>query len=156
VGCLRTLVSYQAVCAQAAESLDRGIISSIDPSKIEGPDFCEGVEHIIDMALRNDKLSINLIHDVGNYLGTALAGVITIVNPGTIIIHSNFVRAGDIFTAPVKLSIQRNTLDASISRLEIAFTPLRPFTVAEGAALFALMRRLELLKRQREVPEVLS
>ena len=60
-----------------------------------------------------------------------------------IIIHSNFVRAGDIFTAPVKINIQKNTLDASISRLKIEFTALMPYTVPEGGALFALQRLLD-------------
>ena len=143
VGCLRTLVSFQAICIQAREDLERGMTSSIDPSRLQGPDFHDGAEHIIDKALENDKLCINLIHNVGRYLGTALASAITILNPRRIIIHSNFVRAGDIFTAPVKLNIQRNTLDASIGQLEIDFAALKPYTVAEGGALFALKKHLD-------------
>jgi len=142
-GCLRTLVSFQAICTKAQEDLERGITSSIDPAMLQGPDFQVGAEHIIEMALGNDKLAINLVHDVGGCLGSALASVITILNPSAIIIHSNFVRAGDIFTAPVKVNIQRNTLDASIGKLEIEFTALRPYTVSEGGALYAQRRFLE-------------
>lgn len=137
-GCLRTLISYKAICVQAKEKINSGFSSKINPEKISGPFYEEGLEHIIDMALNNDKLCIHLIHDVGISLGTALSYVVCLFNPELLIIHSNIVRAGELFTVPVITQMRKNTLEFSMTPLNIKFKQREPFSVCIGGAVFCL------------------
>lgn len=138
VGCLRTLVSYKGISERALEELEKGYVSSINPKMLEGPRYEDGVNHIIDCALKQDKISVALIHETSELLGDALAQVVNLFNPNRLFIHTNLVRAGEIFTAPLRLYTQRNSLSSSFACLEIEFAELSPFAVAEGGAYLAL------------------
>ncbi len=138
IGCLRTLVSYKGICERAEEELAKGYVSIIDPERLKGPKYENGVNHIIDCALRQDKVSVALIHETSELLGNALAQVVNLFNPDRLFVHTNLVRAGELFTAPLRLYTQRNSLSSSFACLEFEFTTLAPFAVAEGGAFFAL------------------
>lgn len=137
-GCLRTLVSYKGICERAQDMLRQGLVSGIEPPALQGPRYEEGVNHIIDCALQQDKLAVNLLHETGELLGNALAQVVNLFNPHRLIVHTNLLRAGELFTAPLRLATQRGSLSSSFASLTFEFTQLGPFAVAEGGGLFAL------------------
>ncbi len=143
IGCLVTKASYEGICVDALERIDNGFITSIDRSYLAKGDYEAGANHVIDRAIENDKLAVSIIHDICYALAEVLSHVVTILNPGLLLINSNLVRAGDLFTGPVRLLLQKNTINESLSKLEIRFLPLDSADVADGAAFYALQRFLD-------------
>ncbi len=153
-GCMRTLVSFRGICTEALSRLGKSegstIGSSLDTKTLSGPHFEQGVRQIIDLALKQDKLCINLVYDIGAEVGRQLATVITLLNPGALVIHSNLVHAGDIFTAPLTMMIRRNAFASSLEKLRTEFRTIDPYAFAEGGALHAIRSFTnELVERSR-------
>ncbi len=147
-GCLRTIASYKGICSEALARLDRldeeGVMSRLDRDLLGSSNYEIGVEHIVDSALQHEKLSMNLLHDVGRHVGETLATVISVLNPELLTIHTNLVRAGECFTSPLGMAIRRNTLSLSLNDLKIEYSSWAPHAVAEGAAILALTHLLNL------------
>ncbi len=151
IGCLVTHLSSWGVCADVQAHLENGTISQIDPRALQGPDYDEGIEHIIDLALQNDKLSINAVEEVGIKLGRALANVITLFNPELLIIHCRFTRAGELFTAPVRQMIRKYSVTQALQKLQIEFVPIVPYTVPQGGAILAMRRLIKQIAAERNI-----
>ena len=72
-----------------------------DPSRLQGP--------LITEAARNgDPLSIELLTDVGEWLGTGLAGLAAAFDPSCIIIGGGVSDAGDLLLEPVRRAFSRS------------------------------------------------
>ena len=150
-GCLVTHLSSWGVCSDVQAHLENGTVSQIDPRTLQGPDYEKGIEHIIDMALQNDKLSINVLEEVGMKLGKALASVITLFNPELLIIHCHFTRSGELFTAPVRQMIRKYSVAQALQKLQIEFVPVVAYTVPEGAAILAMRRLIKQIATERNI-----
>lgn len=149
-GCLRTIASYRGICMEALSMLNEfeqeGVSHNIDKKALEKQNYEIGVEHLIDEALLQNKLSINLFYELGKTVGTALAMVVSLINPEILVIHTNLVRAGDFFTAPLAIALRRNSLSFALRDLKLEFAELKSYSVAEGGAVLAVMRFLQSLQ----------
>jgi glucokinase len=71
-----------------------------DPEKVHGP--------LITQAARDgDPLSVELLTDVGAWLGTVLAGMAAAFDPSCIIIGGGVSDAGDLLLDPVRQAFSR-------------------------------------------------
>jgi predicted NBD/HSP70 family sugar kinase len=149
-GCLRTIASYRGICTEALSMIEEfeqeKVVHGIDKQTLEHANYEQGVEQLIDAALQQNKLSINLFYELGKTVGTALASVVTLVNPSILIIHTNLIRVGEYFTAPLSIALRRNALSFSLKDLKLEFTNLKTYSVAEGAAILAVMKSLKKVK----------
>ncbi len=71
-----------------------------DPMLLQGP-------QITQAARDGDPLSIELIADVGNWLGVGLAGMTAAFDPGCIIVGGGLSAAGDLLLDPTKQAFTR-------------------------------------------------
>jgi glucokinase len=91
----RELVAADSPMARHLRDLVQG-----DPSRLEGP--------LITAAAREgDPLSIELLTDVGEWLGTGLAGLAAAFDPSCIIIGGGVSDAGDLLLDPVRRAFSR-------------------------------------------------
>lgn len=145
-GCLRTLASYKGMCNEALSRLEEfqreGVFTPLEKDLLQDSNYEVGAEHLIEEAAKQEKLSVRLMQDIATHVGENLASVISILNPEIIIIHSNLIKAGESFTAPLDAAIRRNALSLSLRDLTIEYLGWPRFAVSEGATVLALQRLL--------------
>jgi glucokinase len=67
--------------------------------------------HLTEAAHAGDPIAIQLWEDLGDELGAALASVIWIINPDTIVIGGGVAKAGELLFDPIRRSVRARTLD---------------------------------------------
>lgn len=140
-GCLETEVSGRAICSHLAERV-RGGETSILGKKIRRSDQLSEND-VIQAALRDDTLSIEVIEKAGAELGRQIANLINIFNPEAVIIGGSMQDAGDCFIEPVKLAVRRYSLRLMSQNVAILPSLLGDRGGCIGACLKARDRMLE-------------
>ena len=84
-GCLETLASPPALEAQCVEALQRGVRSVLsDAPDADGTRVT--IRQIFEAARANDRLACNLLEEAGRAIGTGLANLVNVYNPGLVIL----------------------------------------------------------------------
>jgi glucokinase-like ROK family protein len=104
-GCLETVASMLVVVEQAIEGIKNGRVTSLkntdsSPSKALGDD-------ILEAAGKGDQFAIDLLSDAAYKIGKALAILIHIMNPQTIVLSGRGARAGKILLAPIQQALHK-------------------------------------------------
>ncbi len=108
-GCLETEVSGIALERQFCERLQEGHSSMLSEKyRTQGRVV---MQDILDAAAQDDVLSIELIEQMGERAGRAIATLINVFNPQLCIIGGNIFRAGDYFLLPVKSTVNKYSLN---------------------------------------------
>jgi predicted NBD/HSP70 family sugar kinase len=123
-GCLETLVSKRALVAALAHTL--------------GP--AATVESLLDLADAGDRGALRLLADAGQVLGTALAGLCAIVDPGLVVVGGDLTARPD--SSAALLAAAAHSLQSAlppVANHEVRVVPaqLGPRAEALGAALLA-------------------
>jgi predicted NBD/HSP70 family sugar kinase len=149
-GCLRTLVSYRGIVEKAIQMIEEHHATSLDINLLKTSAYESSVERIIDAALEKDTLSMMIVHDTAVLLGSYIAMAVTLFNPDLLVIHSNLIRAKEVFSSPLLYHLETEALPKSVQNLKIDFTPYPPFAIATGATKHALVQYLETLSLLKE------
>lgn len=96
-GCLEQFASATGIVKEAKRLLSK----SSETSKLREYDHLSA-KTIFDCAKENDKLSLELVDQLGRYLGIALSHVAAIVDPQAFVIGGGVSKAGSILTDAVK------------------------------------------------------
>jgi predicted NBD/HSP70 family sugar kinase len=139
-GCLETEASGLAIHRILLERVKQGS-NTILQGKIES-DQPLLLEDIIDAALQEDVLSIEIIEEVGNKLGKAISGLINLFNPELLVIGGTLSLTGDYILLPVKSAVKKHSLNLVNRDTEIKLSRLGDKAGAIGAGLFARERIL--------------
>ncbi|TJY43569.1 ROK family protein [Cohnella pontilimi] len=84
-GCLEAVASGMAMIRRAGEEIRRGVASELAPMYLDNEDAVD-IHAIIDAAKKGDALAVNLLNESARYMGIALANVINMITPETIVI----------------------------------------------------------------------
>lgn len=103
-GCLQTIAGSRVLLDQIAAS--HGEEATLD-------DLVAG-------ALQGEAAYRRAIEDAGTAIGSALAIVCNLVNPGAIVLGGQLVAAGDILLAPLETALRRRVMPRSARELVIA------------------------------------
>jgi predicted NBD/HSP70 family sugar kinase len=123
VGCLETMASTTAVINQAKSLLEKQVVSNLNSliqNDIDRLDF----KMICDSAKQGDKLSFNLLDEMGKNLGEGIVTLINLLNPGMIIIGGEVCCAKDIILQPIMTVIQKRALEIPRKAAELTFSTL--------------------------------
>ncbi|MDP4185164.1 MAG: ROK family transcriptional regulator [Bacteroidota bacterium] len=136
-GCLETEASGIALERLFVEKLEEGSISSLS-EKYEKKEKIV-LEDIIEAANNEDVLAIELIAQVGEKMGRAIAMLMNIFNPELVVLGGAIPLTGDYVRLPIKSAINKYSLSlvSSDTNLKISKLGLRAGVV--GACL--LVRR---------------
>ncbi|MDB5022500.1 MAG: hypothetical protein JWP78_255 [Mucilaginibacter sp.] len=104
-GCLETVASMLVVVQKGIEGIKCGRVTSLkntdsSPSKALA-------DAILDAADNGDQFAIDLLSDAAYKIGKALAILIHIMNPQTIVLSGRGARAGKILMAPIQQALHK-------------------------------------------------
>ncbi|MGV8136369.1 MAG: ROK family transcriptional regulator [Mangrovibacterium sp.] len=139
-GCLETEASGIAVHRMLLERVKAGA-NTILQEKIENEKPLL-LEDIIEAALEEDMLAIEIIEEVGNKLGKAISGLINLFNPELLVIGGTLSMTGDYIFLPIKSAVKKYSLNLVNKDTEIKLSRLGEKAGAIGAGLFARERIL--------------
>ncbi len=108
-GCLETEVSGSAVHRQFIEKLQQGNISMLSRQYEQGQPIT--LRDILDAVAKEDMLAIEVLEQIGLSLGRAIAGLINMFNPDTVILGGTLSEAKDYLLHPIKSAINKYALN---------------------------------------------
>lgn len=91
-----------------------------------------------EAANAGDPIAKQMWEDVGDELGAALASVVWIINPDTIVIGGGVAKAGELILDPLRRSIRSRTLDIVNEKIRIVLAELGNDAGIIGNATLAL------------------
>lgn len=134
-GCLVTLVGARNLEERAEDLLSEQPHSDLAGAKIT-------VHRIEEAALAGDALALQVIREAADHLGTAVAGLLNLMNPATVVFGGDLSRLGELLLQPLRERIRARTLVSSVSAAEIRASKLGPQSIAIGAATLVLKEGL--------------
>ncbi len=135
-GCLVTLVGGRSLEERAAE-----LVAEFPQSTLAGKKFT--IHDIENAALAGDPLALQVIREAAGHLGTAIAGLLNLMNPAVVILGGDLSRLGDLVLDPLRETVSNRTLVSSVAAAKIMVSKLGPQSVAVGAATLVLKSALD-------------
>ena len=132
-GCLETEVSGIAIEEKMSELVLSGA-NTILRSRYEKREQIH-INDIIAAAQNDDNLSIELIEEAGEKMGKAVAFLINIFNPETVIVGGNLAAAGDYIMLPLKSATNKYSLNLVYKDTKFRLSKMGENANAWGAAM---------------------
>ncbi len=132
-GCLETEVSGLAIEEKMSQLIKGGANSILRP-KYENNEAIH-INDIIAAARNDDNLSIELIEEAGEKIGKAVAILINIFNPETVIVGGNLAAAGDYIMLPLKSATNKYSLNLVYKDTKFRLSKMSPNAPAWGVAM---------------------
>ena len=127
-GCLEQYASATAIVRITKEALERFPASSLH-SRLEFT-----AEDVYDAALEGDGAGLHAYAEAGGRLGTALAGLINVLNPDGIVITGGVANSWDLLIRPVELEVRKRAFQQPAERAKIVRGTLGDDAGVLGAA----------------------
>ncbi len=139
-GCLETLAGARAIVEDACRGIS--LTETVKP-KASDYDVAElsvftgnapvDITDVIQAARNGDAASLAALEHAGERIGVALAGLINLFNPTTIVIGGGVARAGELFFNPIRRSAPSRSLPAAWKGTRILPAEMDNNEVALGA-----------------------
>lgn len=120
-GCLETYVSVPHVLSALASALP-------------GTSFTE----VVEGARHGNPAAARALEDVGHRLGEAMAAIVNLLDPGTILVGGEMATAGDLVLEPLRTSLRRHCLDPMSAQVRVAVSEFGEDASVIGAIEIAL------------------
>lgn len=142
-GCLETEASGWALTRMFREKLAEGSSSVITSVKgIKPGDIT--MDDIIEAALNDDVLAIELIARVGESLGRGIAALINVLNPELVVLGGSLISTGDYLYLPIKTALNKYSLSLVNNDSQLKMSTLGERAGILGACLLVRNRLLEI------------
>ena len=156
-GCLEAFAGGHAIALQARKLVTSGkrtLLSEKSLDAITARDVAEA-------ARRGDLAAQEIIKRSGTFIGIAIAGLINLINPSTVIIGGGVAQVGDLLTTPIRQAVRERSLRASEHSVRITTAMLGRRSSLMGAlvqaihiAIYATIeRRSQISKNVNTSPE---
>jgi N-acetylglucosamine repressor len=122
-GCLETVASGIALARMAKEGIKSGQTSILNTLSEEEIDQIEP-QVVIDAANKGDQYAINILSQVGENLGKAVATLIQLFNPELIILGGKIAEAKQYITIPMRHAINTYCMTRIREHTKIALSTL--------------------------------
>ncbi len=138
-GCLETEVSGRAMQTEIIRCIRSGEASILSKRVLTGhkPDM----EEIIEAALSEDVLCLEILGNIGQKLGKHISSLINIFNPELVIIGGAMSRTGETLTEAVKAVVRTYSLNVVNNDTEIVTALKGDNAGVLGACMLARVRR---------------
>jgi len=135
-GCLEAEASMLVVAEKAIRGIKKGHVSSLkhtdkDHSKVVG-------NAIMEAANSGDQFAIELLSDAGYKIGKALAILIHIMNPESIVLSGRGAMVGKILMAPIQQAFNKYCIPRLVSSTEVLISDLGFNAELIGAAVLVM------------------
>jgi glucokinase len=122
-GCLESYVSNLKIIQKAKEVFKKDI----------------SLEELSRLAKLNNKKAIKIWKDAGEKIGTALAGVVNLLNPAAIVIAGGVSNAGKVLFDSIKETVKKRAMPIQAKQIKILSSHLKDNAGIMGAALLVKM-----------------
>jgi len=139
-GCLETEVSGQALLRMVKEKLQAGSNSVLNQT-VDNFDALK-LEDLIEAARNEDVLMIELLAEMGEKLGKALALLINLFNPELVILGGTLAATGDYLRLPARSAVNKYSLSLVNSDTQVKRSKLGEKAGVVGACLIARNKML--------------
>ena len=139
-GCLEAVAGASAVENRTRKALSEGVSSQLlamaqqDPSRIT-------VWLVLEAARAGDKMCWNIVAEIAEEIGVAMANLVNLFNPSTIVFDQRLSVTGEEFLSLIARVVKSNALAGSSSGLSLRFA-----TLGREAGLLGV--GLQILERQ--------
>lgn len=142
-GCLETEASGWALTRMFREKLAEGSSSVITTIKGISSEKIN-MDDIIEAALNDDVLAIELIARVGENLGRGIAALINVLNPELVVLGGSLIATGDYLYLPIKTALNKYSLSLVNNDSQLKISKLGERAGILGACLLVRNRMLEI------------
>lgn len=108
-GCLETVASGAALVKRTIEEIGAGMTSKL-PAIVNGNLSEISSKMIVEAARQGDQLAIDLLAEIGEFLGKGLATLIHIFNPEAIILGGDLALAEQFIIDPIQQTLNKYTI----------------------------------------------
>jgi predicted NBD/HSP70 family sugar kinase len=139
-GCLEAVAGADAVENRTRKALSEGVSSRLlgmaqeDPSRIT-------VWLVLEAARAGDKMCWNIVAEIAEEIGVAMANLVNLFNPSMIVFDQRLSATGDEFLNLISRVVKSNALAGSASGLALRFATLGREAGLLGVGLQILDRR---------------
>lgn len=133
-GCLEAFAGGHAIALQATKLVASGkrtLLSEKSLGSLTAHDVAEA-------ARRGDLPAQEILKRSGTYIGIAIAGLINLMNPSTVIIGGGVAQVGDLLTTPIRQAVRERSLRASEHGVKITTAMLGRRSSLIGALVQAI------------------
>lgn len=132
-GCLETEASLITLEDKATEAIKSGQLSTMKfhDERIQ-------IDTIMTEAIQGDSLAIKLISECAFHIGRAIAVLIHIMNPQSIVLSGKGIQAGKLWLAPVQQAINECSIPTLSKNTEVTLSELGSDAQLIGSAALVL------------------
>ncbi len=130
-GCLETEASGWALVNKFKSKLSKGYSSTLAYKKFDDI----RLPHIIDAAINDDVLAIELLAEIGEKLGKGISVLINIFNPEIVVLGGLMAKTGDIIKLPIKSALNKYSLSLVSNDTPVEMTEMKDQGGVLGACL---------------------
>jgi predicted NBD/HSP70 family sugar kinase len=135
-GCLNLLVGTDALLERTRQKRGEFPASALPRRGLN-------VNRIVEAAFEGDTLARRVVEDAGEHLAIAVAAMLNLLNPATVVFGGSLTRAGELLLRPLRKNLVDRTLSASIKESQFVISSLGIEGIARGAATFVLQAALK-------------
>ena len=135
-GCLETEASMLVVVHKALEGIKQGRVSSLKYLEEDHPKLVG--DAIMEAANNGDQFAIELFTDAGYKIGKALAILIHIMNPASIVLSGRGAIVGKILLAPIQQALTKYCIPRLAASTELLISELGFDAELIGAAILVM------------------
>jgi predicted NBD/HSP70 family sugar kinase len=139
-GCLEAIAGASAVENRTRKALSEGVSSRLLAMAQEDPSHIT-VWLVLEAARAGDKMCWNIVAEVAEEIGVAMANLVNLFNPSMIVFDQRLSTTGDEFLNLISRVVKSNALAGSASGLSLRFA-----TLGREAGLLGV--GLQILERQ--------
>lgn len=133
-GCLEAFAGGHAIASQARKLVASGKRTLLSEKSIEAIT----AHDVAEAARRGDLPAQEILKRSGTYIGIAIAGLINLINPSTVIIGGGVAQVGDLLTTPIRQAVRQRSLRASEHGVKITTAMLGRRSSLIGALVQAI------------------
>jgi glucokinase-like ROK family protein len=134
-GCLEAMAGGRAIAQRAQLAIKAGQRTTLAAISHEREITARDVA---EAAKGGDLVSQQLLSDAGRHIGSALASLINLLNPGLVLIGGGVVGAGDFLLTPIRQAISERSMLPSLRATRIEVASLQSKSTVMGAVALAL------------------
>jgi glucokinase-like ROK family protein len=133
-GCLEAFAGGHAIASQARKLVAAGKRTLLSEKNID----TLTAQDVAEAARRGDLPAQEILKRSGSYIGIAIAGLINLFNPSTVIIGGGVAQVGDLLTTPIRQAVRERSLRASEHGVKITTAMLGRRSSLIGALVQAI------------------
>lgn len=137
-GCLETLVSGPAIAMRCRAKIREGRATVLtDWLHLQNLEAISA-KLVARAALEGDELALEVMHETAEYLGIAIANLVNLLNPQTVILGGPVSRWGGLLLPAVSRELAKRALPVAVQAVQLVTSETDDDAVAVGAAALIL------------------